>query len=318
MNYIDLIIIGVLIFFLFEARRLGFWIILVDFFSFLASLVIALIFYGSLADLLKNHLQLGRSISNAIGFLILSIIAEGALVLVLTRSVSKIPEKFKRNKWLNYLAIFPAIGETIVLSAFFLTLVLSFPISPQIKKDISDSLVGGTFVRETSTLESRLSEIFGGIVEDSLTYLTVEPESKESIVIPVTEVKLSVDESSELVMLHLINEERKKVGASELSLRQELVPVAREHAEDMWKRSYFGHYSPEGKDVGDRLESVHVEYRVAGENLALSPTTQIAHKGLMNSKGHRENILSTDYHRVGIGVIDNGYYGKMFVQIFSN
>ena len=61
-----------------------------------------------------------------------------------------------------------------------------------------------------------------------------------------------------------------------------------------------------------------IEYSLAGENLALAPTVETAHKGLMNSKGHRENILDEDYRQMGIGVIDNGVYGKMFVQVFTD
>jgi uncharacterized protein YkwD len=38
----------------------------------------------------------------------------------------------------------------------------------------------------------------------------------------------------------------------------------------------------------------------------------------MNSPGHRANILGADYGKVGIGIIDGGVYGRMFVQEFSN
>ena len=54
------------------------------------------------------------------------------------------------------------------------------------------------------------------------------------------------------------------------------------------------------------------------ENLALAPNVDIAHKGLMNSPGHRANILSPSFGRVGIGVIDGGGYGKMFAQEFAD
>ena len=111
---------------------------------------------------------------------------------------------------------------------------------------------------------------------------------------------------------------RRKRGLHELTWRPEVVPVAREHARDMWEREYFGHVSPEGKDVGDRLEEAGVSYTFAGENLALAPTVITAHNGLMNSEGHRENILEEEFNRMGIGVIDNGVNGKMFVQVFTN
>jgi uncharacterized protein YkwD len=94
--------------------------------------------------------------------------------------------------------------------------------------------------------------------------------------------------------------------------------VAREHAKDMWKRKYFGHISPEGKDVGDRLYEKNITYFIAGENLALAPTVSTAHQGLMNSPGHRANILDPQFNQVAVGVIDNGVYGKIFVQIFTD
>jgi uncharacterized protein YkwD len=61
-----------------------------------------------------------------------------------------------------------------------------------------------------------------------------------------------------------------------------------------------------------------VQYMLAGENLAYAPTVEIAHKGLMNSPGHRENILRPEFGRIGIGVIDGGIYGKMFTQNFGD
>lgn len=119
-------------------------------------------------------------------------------------------------------------------------------------------------------------------------------------------------------MLILVNEERQKAGVLPLQKNEGLVIVARGYARDMWERKYFSHFSPEGEDIGDRLDKKGISYSFAGENLALAPTLKTAHSGLMNSKGHRENILEKRFKNVGIGVIDNGIYGKMFVQIFTD
>ncbi|MEO5953203.1 MAG: CAP domain-containing protein, partial [Chloroflexia bacterium] len=67
-----------------------------------------------------------------------------------------------------------------------------------------------------------------------------------------------------------------------------------------------------------RMDTAGITYRTAGENLALAPSLDIAHEGLMNSPGHRANILNADFGRVGIGVLDGGVYGKMFVQEFRD
>jgi uncharacterized protein YkwD len=61
-----------------------------------------------------------------------------------------------------------------------------------------------------------------------------------------------------------------------------------------------------------------VRFRTAGENLALAPSLQIAHTGLMNSPGHRANILRPQFGRVGIGILDGGRRGLMVTQNFRN
>ena len=86
----------------------------------------------------------------------------------------------------------------------------------------------------------------------------------------------------------------------------------------MFVRGYFSHYTPEGKDPFQRMHDAGVTYRTAGENLALAPTLQLAHTGLMNSPGHRANILHPQFGRVGIGILDGGRRGIMVSQEFRN
>ena len=86
----------------------------------------------------------------------------------------------------------------------------------------------------------------------------------------------------------------------------------------MFEKGFFSHYNLQGESPFDRMDKAGISYVAAGENLALTPTVAIAHQGLMDSPGHRANILSPDFGRIGIGVIDGGIYGKMFVQEFTN
>lgn len=317
-NYIDLIIFIILFYFIYEAFRVGFWVIVVDFLSFLISLTVSLWGYKYLSDLLRSNFSLSHSLSNAIGFLLIASLSEGLLGIFLWDLIKKLPFKFWKKKILKFFAIFPALGEGLILVSFILTLVLALPIYPKIKTDIVSSKVGGLLVRNTTNFESLVNEIFGGVIEDSLTYLTVRPQSSETIPLETASSNLSVDHSAEKKMFELVNEERGRLGLDSLSLNERLSLVARSHAKDMWERRYFSHYSPDGDDVGDRLEDEGVLFLLAGENLALAPTTQTAHIGLMNSQGHRENILEANFKKVGIGVIDNEIYGKMFVQVFTD
>ena len=317
-NWVDILILAILLYFVSEAWRFGFWIIVADFFGFLLSLVIALRGYKFAADILRTNFSLAHSVSNAVGFLIMAAFSQALLGFVFAHLIRKIPYKFWKKPWNNIAAIIPAVGQGLILISFILTLATGLPISPKLKSDVGESKIGGYLVQKTSGLEVKVNEIFGGLVEDSLTYLTVKPGSTEFIPITVYSRELSVDEESELALLNLVNAEGRKRGIAELTWRNEVVSVARAHAKDMWKREYFGHVSPDGEDVVARMETEDVNFSVVGENLALAPTLQTAHNGLMNSEGHRANILETEFNRLGVGVIDNGIYGKMFVQIFTD
>lgn len=118
-------------------------------------------------------------------------------------------------------------------------------------------------------------------------------------------------------MLDLVNQERSQRGLAPLKADLELTKVARVKAQDMIDNNYFSHQSPTYGSPFDMMSQFGIQYRTAGENLAGNQTVEAAHQALMNSQGHRENILKGDYTEVGIGVVDGGPYGKMFVQLFK-
>jgi uncharacterized protein YkwD len=104
-------------------------------------------------------------------------------------------------------------------------------------------------------------------------------------------------------MLTLVNQERQKAGLKPLVWDGKLAEVGRRHSKDMMAKDYFAHEDPEGKSVADRARDARVGYFVIGENLAFAPNLAIAHRGLMESPGHRANILRPGFTRLGIGII---------------
>lgn len=154
-----------------------------------------------------------------------------------------------------------------------------------------------------------------------MNFITVKPESNEQVDLGVkpAQKQLSYDPTSEAVMFESVNEERVKTGRKKLVFDNSLREVARSYAIEMFSHGFFSHVSAvDGSYPADRANRAKISYTVIGENLAFAPDVYVAHQGLMNSQGHRENILSTDYAKVGIGVIDGGIYGRMFVQEFTN
>jgi uncharacterized YkwD family protein len=128
-----------------------------------------------------------------------------------------------------------------------------------------------------------------------------------------TSFRLTRDEA---LMLELVNQERTKQGLKPLLMHPELTGLARLKAEDMLKHGYFSHISPAYGSPFQMMEEAGIRYSYAGENLAGSPTANQAHAALMNSPGHRANILNANFTHVGIGIVDGGNFGKIFVQMF--
>ncbi|WP_043932069.1 CAP-associated domain-containing protein [Bacillus sp. EB01] len=91
--------------------------------------------------------------------------------------------------------------------------------------------------------------------------------------------------------------------------------TARKHSADMAKNNYFSHTNLNGESPFDRMEEDNLRFMLAGENLAYGQFSSIfAHEGLMNSKGHRDNILKSQYEYLGVGVAFNEKSQPYFTQ----
>lgn len=123
--------------------------------------------------------------------------------------------------------------------------------------------------------------------------------------------------AQEQQMVNLVNQERTRQGLKALAVDTRLVKVARMKSMDMIKNNYFGHQSPVYGSPFDLLKSQGITYRTAGENLAGNSSVTSAHTGLMNSSGHRANILNANFTKIGIGIIKGGPYGLMISQEFT-
>jgi uncharacterized membrane protein required for colicin V production len=319
-NYIDLIIIALLFVWAMDGWERGLLLVLADVAAFIGSFLFGLTFYSRAAYIFLNYFSLSRGFANALGFFLVYAAAHLLIASLLVSALRRVPESYFPKLWQKILGIFPALFNGAILVAAILSLVASLPIRGDIKESVVESEIGGFLIRRTNNLERTIDAVFGEAIVDSLSFLTVEPVGEESIDLgfEVSEPELAPSDRLEAAMFALVNHERVSRGISVLEWDSAVVPVARAHAMDMFENGYFSHISPEGKDVGDRLQKAGINYFIAGENLAFAPSLEIAHDGLMQSPGHRENILSEEFKKVGVGVIDGGSYGRMFVQVFTD
>jgi len=117
-------------------------------------------------------------------------------------------------------------------------------------------------------------------------------------------------------MLTLMNQDRVKLGLTPLAVDMRLVKAARMKSQDMIDKNYTSHISPTYGSPFDMMKSMGITYKTAGENIAGAGTVDRAYTNLMNSAGHRSNILSPNYTKVGIGIVQGGPYGLMITQMF--
>lgn len=322
---LDIIILLVFAFYAYEGYILGFLAAFVDLISFIFSFIIALKGYSLVGGLIATQFSMPQGFANAIGFFILAFVFEIILNILLRRLAAKIPHlreesRFGRtfSKGNHFLGLVPGIASALIILSFLLTVVISLPSSPFLKQLVTHSKIGSRLVANTALAEKKLNDVFGGALNDTLSFLTVEPKSNESVNLHFTVSDPSVDQAAEKQMLAMLNAEREKVGLPALEMDGRLRSLARNYSADMFKRGYFSHNNPEGQSPFDRMEEAGVAYIHAGENLALAPSTDLAMQGLMNSPGHRANMLSKDFGHVGTGVMDGGIYGKMFTQEFTD
>lgn len=117
-------------------------------------------------------------------------------------------------------------------------------------------------------------------------------------------------------MLDLLNRERRAEGLPALQWDQHLAQSARTHALLMVAQNDLSHQLPGEADLSVRVGVTGLRFTATAENLALAPTVDTAHDGLMKSPHHRENIMNGEYNSVGISIVPGG--GELyFVQNFA-
>jgi uncharacterized protein YkwD len=126
-------------------------------------------------------------------------------------------------------------------------------------------------------------------------------------------VDRTVSQAREEICLR-VNQERSSRAYAKLEMDPVLTKVAQTYAEEMARGNFFDHVTPRGGTFRTRLEKGNVAYQQAGENIARGQdTAQIVHVQWMHSEGHRHNILTPAFRKIGVGS-----YKKYWVQVFTN
>lgn len=114
--------------------------------------------------------------------------------------------------------------------------------------------------------------------------------------------------------LFVANQVRQRYALPPLRQDPVLAAVAQAQAEDMLRRHYFDHRSPEGVNPFQRMQRAGISFRAAAENIAMGVNDARRVFDLwLQSPGHRHNLLNKVYGRHGIG-----YAGGYWVHDFAD
>ncbi len=93
--------------------------------------------------------------------------------------------------------------------------------------------------------------------------------------------------------------------------------VARNHSQDMADHNWFDHNSSDGTSWDARIREYYSGGMI-GENIAAGYATAYdVMVGWLNSDGHRENIFTSGYQEIGVGMVHGGSYGIYWTQDFG-
>lgn len=149
----------------------------------------------------------------------------------------------------------------------------------------------------------------------SITWVDAETENSKPTFFakPTNQLR----DSFESLMVELINEARVAEGLHALIYTPEHNAIARKHSTSMAQNNYFSHEDLNGLRGGQRMKNGGLRYAWWGENLAYGQYSAIyAHEALMNSLGHRENILRKEFTHIFVGVDFNASGQPYFTMNF--
>jgi len=127
---------------------------------------------------------------------------------------------------------------------------------------------------------------------------------------------VSVLTADEQTMVDMINQERSAVGVNPVKVDLRLGSVGRAKADDMKANNYFDHTSPTYGSPWAMMQQVGLPVGWAGENIAGNKSVAGAMAALMQSPGHKANILDPRFTHVGVGIAYGSSYGNLYVQEF--
>jgi len=310
-----LVLIGVAAWF---GYRTGFVATTYSLASWILAAAAALAFAGPATALVETLTGRPRPFAATIGFVVTIVAAEALFSAAGHLAIRPIVALVRRGPLApadRILGTLPAAIRSLFIVAVAILAIEAFPVGSEMKAAVEASRTGRFVNAQIVAFQPQIESFTRQLGGSPLLVTRIGEDQTERLDLP-DGIELAPDPVAERQLVDLVNEERTQRGIKSLVLDERLVSVARAHSQEMFTLKYFSHESPVSGSPFDRLKSAGITYSRAGENLAYAQSVSVAHRALMESPGHRENILRSEFTRIGIGVINAPAYGRMITQLF--
>jgi len=133
---------------------------------------------------------------------------------------------------------------------------------------------------------------------------------------PAAAQDVASDVAGEEEILGRMNAMRNVAGLPALARDVRLDAAARMHSADMAFHAMLAHVSPRTGDPSARVHAAGVDADTLAENIAQAADALDAHRRLVASEAHRENMMSPRFTHVGISVVP-GETGVYVTEVFA-
>ncbi|HVB65380.1 MAG TPA: CvpA family protein [Nitrolancea sp.] len=320
LNWVDGVLVLIVLVSALSGIRRGFLRGAIDLVAIVVSLIVASYSYHRAADLISSKIHMSDVVANVIGFIAVMLVVQIVFAIFVIAPLTPIITTARRipiSKELDaLLGVIPgAIKGLALATALVLVLVLT-SFGSGMDQPLGQSTVATYLLSGANQTLQRADGHVGINLADFM--FVVEPSSKTGMTLPFTVTSgLRESPSDEQKMLQELNDSRAAHGLAPLKDDPQLRAVAAAHSSEMLQLGYFSHTSPLHGTPTDRAQAAGIPFTALGENIAYAPTVDVAERGLMRSPGHRANILSTEFTRVGIGVVVTPFGTRMFTQEFA-
>ncbi len=337
-NVVDVVLLVVILLYALNGWGRGFIASAVGLVGFLVAGWAAFVFYRPAANWLEDTARVPQAFAWIVAFLLIALAASALFSWVAGALLGPVRAEVRRVGLLRALdslagfALGAAVG--VVIAAVGATLLALAPVQGSVREAVATSAIARPLTEGLGEYTPLIEPVLSQAIEETRPFMggpgpAGAPPGLPSLVphqgtegatdlrFP-SDLALTPDYEAEQRLFALVNEERQRQGLKPLKWDEKLAEAGRRHAEEMFRLSYFAHESPVAGSPAARARAAGARFLVMGENLAYAPTVEVAHNGLMNSPGHRANILSPAFGRLGIGVVRGGIYGRMFAQEFAD